>query len=61
MADSPAPLTTKLDDGTVVLAKRYKGAVSPKGFVNRTQANNAARKVNGLVVGTRPFYVRMPA
>jgi hypothetical protein len=54
-------LTTKLGDGTVVLAKRYKGDVSPKTYANRSQAQRSAGKVNGEVIGKRPFYVRVPA
>jgi len=51
-------LTAKLNDGTIVLAKLYKGQPSPKTFANRTQACNAAAKVGGkVIVKGRPFYV----
>lgn len=52
-------LTTKLHNGTIVLAKMYKGEPEPKHYSNRTQAERAAKEVNGVVkrfMG-RPFYV----
>ncbi len=57
--DSARPLTTTLNDGTVVLAKLYKGEPSALTYANRSQANKAAAKVQGDVIGTRPFYVRV--
>lgn len=54
-----ATLTTKLNNGVVVLAKIYKGDKCAMTFSNRTQAERAATKNNGWVcqIG-RPFYVR---
>ncbi len=50
-----------LRDGTVVLAKLYKGEPSALTYANRTQAENAARKEpDGEVIQRgRPFYVRV--
>jgi hypothetical protein len=51
-------LTTTLRDGTVVLAKMYKGEPSAMTYSNRTQAETAAVKNGGEVIQRgRPFYV----
>lgn len=52
--------TATLNDGTVVLAKLYKGKPSALTYANRSQANKAAARVQGEVIGRRPFYVRVP-
>lgn len=57
--DKPKPLTVTLRDGTVVLAKSYKGEPMALTYANRTQANNAAQRFGGVVIGPRPFYVRV--
>jgi hypothetical protein len=57
-----APITYKLNNGIVVLAKLYKGTPSPYTFANITQAKNRAATVGGVVIQCgRPFFVRMPA
>jgi len=50
-------ITTKLRDGTTVLAKLYKGQPSVKTFANRTQAEKAAAAVGGTVTLRWPFLV----
>lgn len=58
-------LSTRLRDGTLVLAKLYHGKPSALTFANRTQAERAAARVSGhsgagtgLVIHRgRPFYV----
>ena len=54
-------MITKLRDGTIVLAKIYKGDVCAMTYANRTQAEMAAKRVNGEVIKRlgRPFYVQL--
>jgi len=54
-------ITTKLNDGQTVLAKRYKGKVSAFTFANRKQAEKRVEKLGGgEIIGTCPFYVVPP-
>lgn len=56
----PEPITFTLRDGTVALAKLYKGEPSPMTFANRTQADRAAEKMGpGWIVVRRgrPWFV----
>jgi hypothetical protein len=56
-----APLTFKLRNGNIVLARLSHGEPYPFTFSNRTQAQNAALKAGGEVIQCgRPFFVRMP-
>jgi len=52
--------TVSLNDGTVVLAKPYKGRLHAITYANRTQALAAAAKYSGEVIQRqgRPFYVK---
>ena len=52
-------IEARLNDGTVVLGKLYKGEPSAKTYANRTQARTAAdREPDGYVIQRgRPFYV----
>jgi hypothetical protein len=58
-------LTTKLNNGTVVLAKMYAGEPSAVTYANRTQANRKAEflRADGYSVDVvcfgRPWYVRI--
>ena len=52
--------TSRLRDGTVVLAKSYSGDLVPLHYSNRTQAQRAAALVGGCVIQRgRPFYVML--
>lgn len=53
------PVTTTLNDGTTVLAKLRDGKPSALTYVNRSQAEKTAKRVQGVVIGNRPFYVRV--
>jgi hypothetical protein len=54
-------LTTTLNNGQIVLAKRYKGEIVAKHFANLTQAKAAAHEFGGYVRVGWPFYVVIPA
>jgi hypothetical protein len=51
--------TYTLSDGTTVTSKDGEW---PTQYTNRTQANNAAAKIEGaeVIQRGRPFYVRLP-
>lgn len=56
--------TTKLRNGSTVLAKDYKGSAYPMTYANMTQANNRVTKlaeegVSAQVIGRYPFYVEI--
>lgn len=59
MPRSKEIITTKLNSGVTVLAKRYKGEATAKTYANIKQASVAAEKVGGEVIGRWPFYVRL--
>jgi hypothetical protein len=55
------PLTVKLNNGRIVLAKLYKGEPSAVTYANRTQAyaKVALLGPGWAVTGHRPFYVAL--
>ena len=53
--------TTRLRDGTLVLAKLYKGELDALTYANRTQADQAAKREGGEVIQRgRVFFVSLP-
>jgi hypothetical protein len=57
-------LTTKLNNGCVVLAKLYKGDVYAVTYANITQAEKSAAKLQAQgveckVIGNRPYFVHL--
>ena len=54
-------IEVKLNDGTLVLGKMYKGEPWALTYANRTQAQRAADREGGEVIQRgRPFYVGLP-
>jgi hypothetical protein len=56
MAKEPQVITAKIH-GRIVLGKLYHGEPTAKTFANRKQAETAAVRFGGWVMGRWPFYV----
>ena len=54
-------LTFKLNNGTHVLAREYKGRIEPYTYMTETQARKKADAIGGIVIRPTRAYFVVPA